>query len=140
MNNPTPETTILLVEDNLDDIELAYRLFELCSVVGNVRVVNDGQEALDFILGVGAFSAQGRPKSLRLILLDLNLPKISGVEILRALQKDEQASKIPVAVLTITGREKETLEKENFHISAYLRKPLESHSFLNLYNSHTKKP
>jgi two-component system, response regulator len=121
------EKRILLVEDNADDIELSFRLFEKVGIETEVQVARDGEEALEF--------ASRMADSLKLILLDLGLPKISGKDVLLKLQTDKRTRSIPVAILTITGHEQDTLLKEPFHVSAYLRKPIEVHDFLNLYRS-----
>jgi two-component system, response regulator len=125
---------ILLIEDNQADIELALRLFDKCSVTEEVTVATDGQMAADMIFGTGSYAGKALAPGLKLIFLDLNIPKIPGIEVLRRLRLNPATREIPVVALTITDSERTILQKEPFLVKDYLRKPLEMHSFLNLYN------
>ncbi len=129
---------ILLIEDNADDALLAGMVFDKCRVTPEVQVVQDGQSALDFIFGQGNFAAQGPAKDLKLIFLDLNVPKLSGAEVLERLRANEATRTLPVVALTITGREREVLENPPYNVYDYLRKPLELHSFLTLYRKYVE--
>ncbi len=119
---------ILFVEDNADDIELTFRMFEKCGVEAQVQVAKDGPEAIE--------TAARLADTLKLIILDLHLPKLGGQEVLKVLSANPRTKSIPVAVVTITGNEEEPLLKGPVHISAYIRKPIELHTFLNLYRTH----
>jgi len=130
---------ILLVEDVPDDVELSRRVFEKCGMNGDVDVVEDGQAALDYVFGRGPFAERGFPKELRLILLDLKIPIVPGAEVIRQLKSDPTTKSIPIVALTVTGIQREALERGPFPVDGYLRKPLEMHTFLNLYQSYIKK-
>src|SRR5579863_6624253 len=97
------QKTILFVEDNADDVELAFRIFQKCGASQQVEVARDGQEALDYIYGQGPYAGQEHTKTLRLIILDLNLPKVPGIEVIRQLATDPRTRTLPVAVLTVSG-------------------------------------
>src|SRR5437868_4676223 len=91
---------ILLVEDNPDDAELTLRAFRRHHLANRVRVVRDGVEALDFLFGQGAFAARSAADLPRLMLLDLKLPRVGGIEVLRRVRQDRRTLTIPVVVLT----------------------------------------
>jgi len=130
---------ILLVEDDPDDVELSKRVFEKCGLAQQVDVVEDGQAALDYVFGQGTYAERGFAKSLKLILLDLKIPIIPGAEVVKQLRSNPQAKHIPIVALTVTGIQREALEKGPYPVDGYLRKPLEMHTFLNLYQSYVKK-
>jgi len=129
---------ILLVEDDEDHVELAQRVFSKCGVADEVRVARTGQEALELIFGEGKFSGQGIASQLKLVLLDLNLPSIPGSEVLLELRRSPLTRSIVIAVLSMSGVEREALEKSPYNVSLYLRKPLEQHEFLNLYQKYVQ--
>jgi two-component system response regulator len=133
-----PNVDLLLVEDSPDHVELAYRVFQNLNSPLKVHVAQDGEEALNFIFGRGEYQGQG-VAPLKLILLDLYLPKISGTDVLYQIRLDPQTRTIPVAILTITGNERATLEMEPFNVKHYIRKPLELNDFLALYDAYLKK-
>jgi len=130
---------ILLVEDAPDDIELSRRVFEKCGMLDDVDVVEDGQAALDYVLGRGDYAARGFAENLKLILLDLKIPIIPGAEVVRQLKSNPQTQHLPIVALTVTGVQREALEKGPYPVDGYLRKPLEMHTFLNLYRSYVNK-
>jgi two-component system, response regulator len=113
---------ILLVEDDDDDAELTFRALKKRHVANDVFRVHDGQEALDFIFRKGAYAA--RDENPRLVLLDLNLPKVSGIEVLRAIRGDERTERIPVVVLTASSKEKDVAETYLLRVDSYLVKPV----------------
>ena len=93
---------ILLVEDNLDDVALTLRAFKTARFTNHVQVVNDGAEALDYVFGRGKFAGQRMEERLQLVLLDLKLPKVDGIEVLRRLKADPRTRPIHVVILTIS--------------------------------------
>jgi two-component system response regulator len=130
---------ILLVEDVPDDVELSRRIFEKCGMDKEVDVVEDGQAALDYVFGRGAYASRGFPRELRFILLDLKIPIIPGAEVIRQLKSDPKTQAVPIIALTVTGIQREALERGPYPVDGYLRKPLEMHTFLNLYHTYVKK-
>jgi two-component system, response regulator len=129
---------VLLIEDNPDDIELARRAFEKVGVADKVQVARDGAEALDYILGRGPYAGKGTSTSLQLILLDLNLPKTSGLEVLGQIRRDESMRHLPVVVLTVSRKEPDLLQSFTMGISDYLIKPLDSERFIQIYRKYVK--
>ena len=134
---PSSSAELLLVEDSPDHIELAMRVFQKLNTPLNIAILQDGEDALNYILGRGTY--QDHPATqLKLILLDLYLPKVSGTEILRQIRMYAPTKDLPVAILSITGNERGNLENEPFNVHHYLRKPLELNDFLKLYNIYLK--
>ena len=115
---------ILLVEDNPEDVELTLRAFELARFTNRTHVVRDGAEALDFLFCTGAYASRKREEHPRLILLDLNLPKVHGIEILRRIKADPQLQKIPVVVLTASSEDADIARTIDLGAEAYLVKPV----------------
>jgi two-component system response regulator len=120
---------ILLVEDNPDDEALAKRALEKNRIANEVIIVRDGAEALDFLFAEGAYA--GRDSSLRpqLILLDLKLPKIDGIEVLRRIRGDERTHLIPVVVLTTSDEERDRVQSYTYHANSFVRKPVDFAEF-----------
>src|SRR5262245_60862094 len=118
-------TRVLMIEDNPDDVELARRAFEKVGVADQVKVTVDGEEALDYLLGRGLYAGQGTPDSVRLILLDLNLPKAPGLDVLRQIRTNAATSLIPVVVLTISRKEPDLLQSFTMGVADYLIKPID---------------
>jgi two-component system response regulator len=113
------EKIILLVEDNQDDEELAVLAYERARIANRMVVVRDGQEALDYFFGA---NAQVLPQ---LVLLDLKLPKVSGLEVLRRLRADPRTRRLPVVVLTSSKEEQDLLESYDCGANSYVRKPVD---------------
>ena len=113
---------ILLVEDNPNDIELTLHAFKKNHIANSVHIARDGAEALDFIFGDGA---NGGDQSLRLILLDLKLPKVDGIEVLRKLKGDPRTRDIPVVVLTSSNQERDVAESYRLGVNSYIVKPVD---------------
>ncbi|MHB8100896.1 MAG: response regulator [Methanosarcina sp.] len=113
---------ILLVEDNEGDIGLIEEVFEEAKIRNNIHVAEDGEEAILFLRGEGKFSGSPRPD---IILLDLNLPKKDGREVLREIKEDNNLKNIPVVVLTTSRAEKDILRSYELHANAYVTKPLD---------------
>jgi two-component system response regulator len=122
MNN---EFEILLVEDNLSDAELTIRALRKHNFANQVTHVTDGQAALDFFFGEGR-DVPGNPK---LVLLDLKLPKVSGIEVLRQLRADERTKLVPVVVLTSSREDQDVMETYNLGANSYIVKPVEFENF-----------
>lgn len=117
---------ILLVEDNPGDVDLTLEALEDAKMRNNVSVARDGQEALDFLRGEDGFEDTPRPD---LILLDLNLPKKDGREVLRIVKDDPDLKSIPVVVLTTSNDEKDVLESYEHRANAYIVKPVDFDQF-----------
>ena len=119
------DKSILLVEDNPSDVELTKRAFKKSSVVNNLIVGNDGQEAIDYFFGTGQF--EGRDTSIQptVILLDIKLPKIDGITVLRRLKSDELTRKIPVVVLTTSSEDSDLEACYELGVNSYIRKPVD---------------
>jgi len=122
--------TILLVEDNADDEELTLRAFKRSKVLNQVEVVRDGAEALDYLFATGVH-AERDPKAMpSVILLDLKLPKLSGLEVLRRVRADERTRRIPVVVLTSSNEEKDILSSYGLGANSFVRKPVDFAQFM----------
>ena len=123
---------ILLVEDNAADIRLTKEVLQKGGIVSNVDIVRDGVEAIDFLKKKGKFSSVSTPN---LILLDLNLPKRNGFEVLEEIKQDEELKRIPVVVLTISDSNEDLIKAYNLHANCYVIKPLEMKEFYRIINS-----
>lgn len=116
---------IILVEDNPADIELTLDALNQNNLANRVKVLKDGEEAVNYIFREGEFSDCGICEHPTLILLDLNLPKIEGLEILRRIRANERTKTIPVVVLTSSPMEKDRLESYQLGVNSYIAKPVE---------------
>ncbi|MGD9715384.1 MAG: response regulator [Thermomicrobiales bacterium] len=116
---------ILLVEDNPSDVELTMAAFEKQRQANRVHVVRDGVEALDYLFGAGPYAGRDCRNVPKLILLDLKLPKVGGIEVLRSLREDPRTRLIPVVVLTSSREEKDVEETYRLGINSYIVKPVE---------------
>ena len=124
------EVEILLVEDNPNDVELTLRALKKNNLANNVQVVKDGAEALAFIYGTGNYSARDTSRRPKLILLDLKLPKVSGLEVLKKIKTDENERVIPVVVLTSSKEERDLVESYRLGANSYITKPVDFESFV----------
>jgi two-component system response regulator len=123
------ERSILLVEDNPKDEALTLRALKKSNILNKVSVVRDGAEALDYLLGSGT-DAAGKPIELpQLVLLDLKLPKIDGLEVLRRIRENEHTRLLPVVILTTSTEEKDLLEGYRLGANSYVRKPVDFNQF-----------
>lgn len=120
--------TILLVEDNPDDELLALRAFKKGRVENQVVVARDGVEALDALFGTG--SHEGKPVRPQVVLLDLKLPKIDGLEVLRRLRADERTRRLPVVVLTSSKEDQDVVRSYDLGVNSYIRKPVDFNQFV----------
>ena len=117
----------LLVEDNPDDVELTLRAFRKNNLANEIIVANDGEEALDIIFQrIEKYKKQSLPD---LILLDLQLPKVSGLEVLREIKNNPATKIIPVIVLTSSKEEKDVIESYDLGVNSYIRKPVDFDKF-----------
>ena len=116
---------ILLVEDNPNDVELTLRALHKQNCSSKVFVVKDGAEALDFIFATGCFAKRKIENPPKLILLDLKLPKIDGIEVLRRIKADERTRSTPVVMLTSSEEERDVLETYHLGANSYIVKPID---------------
>ncbi len=130
---------VLLVEDNDDDIELARRAFDKVNMADQVHVARDGVEALDYLFGRDSHSAKAAASLVQLILLDLNLPKTAGLDVLRQIRLNPSTQKIPVVVLTVSRKEPDLLQSFTMGIVDYLIKPLDPDRFLQIYKKYVRE-
>lgn len=117
--------TILLVEDNPDDEALALRALRKCNAAGEVVVARDGLEAVNYLFGAGAYAGRDMSVMPELILLDLKLPKLNGLEVLRRLRSDHRTRLLIVVVLSSSSEEKDIASSYELGANSYLRKPEE---------------
>jgi two-component system, response regulator len=123
------EKIIQLVEDNPDDVELTLRAFKKNQIQNKVIVANDGVEALDYLFGTGVH-AERDMKDLVVVLLDLKLPKIDGLEVLKRIRQDERTKLIPVIILTSSAEQKDVVNGYSLGANSYVRKPVEFDQFV----------
>jgi two-component system, response regulator len=121
---------ILLVEDNPDDELLTLRALRKNNVLNEVVVARDGVEALDYLFGTGGYSGRDTAVMPQLILLDLKLPKIDGLEVLKRLRADERTRLLPVVILTSSREEQDMLDGYGFGANSYVRKPVNFEQFV----------
>ncbi len=124
-------TTILLIEDNPDDVELTLHAFQKNHMANDVVVASDGAEGLDYLFGTGKYAGRNTDDAPTLILLDLQLPKIGGLEVLRKVREDERTKRIPVVILTTSDEEEDIVNGYNGGVNSYLRKPVDFTEFMN---------
>lgn len=115
---------VLLVEDRQDDIDLTLRSFKDANVKNKINIVRDGAEALDFIFARGQYASRDIKDIPSVILLDIKLPKVDGLEVLQQIRADERTKLIPVVVLTSSGEEKDRLSCYKIGCNSYVRKPV----------------
>ncbi|OGS41135.1 MAG: two-component system response regulator [Elusimicrobia bacterium RIFOXYD12_FULL_66_9] len=120
---------ILLVEDNPQDEELTLRTLKKHHVANDIKVVHDGQEALDYLFGGGGNSAREEGCFPRLMLLDLKLPKVDGKEVLRRVKSDPRTKAIPIVVLTSSREERDLVESYRLGVNSYVVKPVNFEEF-----------
>jgi len=123
------EKHILLVEDDPDDVKLTLKALEKNRITNKVEVAWDGVEALDYLFGRGKF--EGRDLSImpQLILLDLKMPKMDGIEVLRHMRSDDRTKLLPVVILTTSTEDRDRIESYKLGANSYIRKPVDFHQF-----------
>lgn len=124
------EVEILLVEDNPLDVEMALRALEKNRLSNKVLVVNDGQEALDYLYQRGKYAGKTGGNRPKIILLDLKLPKVDGKEVLQVIKNDPEKKVIPVIVLTSSAEERDIFESYKLGVNSYIVKPVEFDKFV----------
>jgi len=115
---------ILLVEDNPNDLELTMHALTKHNLANKIHVVRDGEEALDFLFCRGAFSSRTFDNAPKVVLLDLKLPKVDGLEILRAVKSDARTKAIPVVVMTSSKQQRDLVESYQLGVNSYIQKPI----------------
>lgn len=126
----TTAVDILLVEDNPDDVELTLRALKKAHVANPIEVVEDGATALDYLFGTGAHAGRDANHTPKVILLDLKLPKLSGLEVLARVRADERTRKVPVVVLTSSRENADVAAAYRLGASSYIVKPVEFEAFM----------
>lgn len=124
------DADILLVEDNINDAELAIRALRRKNVCNKIHHVLDGEEALDFIFSKGKYKEEAFPSSLKLILLDIKLPKVDGLEVLKILKEHDQTKLIPVVMLTSSKEEPDIEKSYKLGANSYIVKPVAFDKFV----------
>jgi len=124
------DRAILLVEDNPDDEALTLRAFKKHNITNEVVVAHDGAEALEYLFGTGRYAGRDLEVMPQLILLDLKLPKVDGLEVLRQLRADDRTRLLPVVVLTSSTEERDLVESYRLGANSYVRKPVDCTQFV----------
>lgn len=121
---------ILLVEDNPDDIELTLRALNKYNIKNEINVVRDGAEALDYLFATGDYSDRDKEALPTVIILDLKLPKVDGLEVLKRMRANERTSLIPVVVLTSSREEQDMIDSYKLGANSFVRKPVDFTQFV----------
>jgi two-component system response regulator len=119
-----------MVEDNPNDEELALRAFKSSKIANRVVVMRDGQEALDYLFEAGQYAARGATEEPQLLLLDLNLPKVPGLEVLRRVRANPRTKLLPVVILTSSNEDQDRLQGYGLGANSYVRKPVQFTQFV----------
>ena len=127
---PDSHIEILLVEDNPKDMELTLRALKKANLANLIHVVRDGAEALEFIFGEGAHAGRKIEDAPKVVLLDLKLPKVDGLEVLKRIKGDPRTKTIPVVVLTSSKEQKDVVESYNLGVNSYIVKPVNFERFV----------
>lgn len=126
----TKNDTILLVEDNPDDEALTLRALQKNNIRNEVIVARDGAEAIDYLFSTEKYSEQKAMSEIQLVLLDLKLPKVDGLEVLRRLRAHERTKLLPVVILTSSNEEQDLLKGYDLGANSYVRKPVDFNQFI----------
>lgn len=128
--NDSSKHCVLLVEDNVDDAQLALAALRGNRIVNEVVLARDGEEARDYLFGLGAHTGRDASHCPQLVLLDLKLPKIDGLDVLRRIRADERTRLTPVVVLTSSDEEEDLVRSYRLGANSYVRKPIDFERFL----------
>ena len=121
---------ILLVEDNQDDVDLTLRAFKRNNIGNEVVVARDGVEAMDYLFATGGYTERDTSVMPQVVLLDLKLPKVDGLEVLRRVRSDERTKLLPVVVLTSSKEQQDLVESYSLGANSYVRKPVDFNQFV----------
>ncbi len=124
------ERNILLVEDNPDDVELTLRALKQYNIKNEIAVVRDGEEALDFLFASGAYADRDARAMPAVVILDLKLPKVDGLEVLQRMRADERTKLVPVVILTSSKEEGDMVNGYKLGANSYVRKPVDFTEFV----------
>ena len=124
------EKIILLVEDNPDDIQLTIRSFRKSNIMNEIVQAHDGSEALDYLFGTGQYAGRDLSIMPTLILLDLKMPKVDGLEVLRRMRANERTKLLPVVILTTSKEEQDVIDGYALGANSYVRKPVDFNQFV----------
>ncbi len=124
------EVEILLVEDNPDDAELTTRALKKHNLANKLHWVKDGEEALNFIFAEGSYANRRVEQKPKVVLLDLKLPKVDGLEVLKKVKSDERMKSIPIVILTSSTEERDVVESYRLGVNSYIRKPVDFEEFV----------
>jgi CheY-like chemotaxis protein len=122
--------TILLVEDNPDDVDLTLRAFRKSHIVNDIVVVRDGAEALDYLFATGPHAGRDPAIAPEVILLDLQLPKVEGLDVLKRIRADDRTRRLPVVVLTSSREEQDVCRSYDLGANSFVRKPVDFMEFI----------
>lgn len=129
MSDAQNSVEILLVEDNSRDVEMTIRALSKRNLANHIQVAKDGAEALDFLFATGAFAGRDVYHLPKVVMLDLKLPKVSGLEVLQRIKADEKTKMIPVVVLTSSQEERDMVESYRLGVNSYIVKPVDFEKF-----------
>ncbi len=121
---------ILLVEDNPDDVQLTLRALKKSNILNEVMVAEDGVEALEYLLGAGKFAGRDVRIRPQLVLLDLKMPRMDGLEVLQRIRGDERTRTLPVVILTTSSEDRDRIESYKLGANSYVRKPVDFNQFI----------
>jgi CheY-like chemotaxis protein len=124
------QVEILLVEDNSTDAEMTLRALRRNNLANKVHWVKDGEQALEFMFRTGAYASRDPAAVPKLIMLDIKMPKVDGIEVLRRIKADERTRKVPVVVMTSSNEERDVVESYRLGVNSYIVKPVQFESFL----------
>jgi two-component system response regulator len=129
MKSPANSVEILLVEDNPRDAEITLRALRKINLANNLVHVKDGQEALDWLFGTGQYAGRDVHQHPKVVLLDLKLPKVDGIEVLRAVRANPHTARMPVVVLTSSREEQDVVRTYDLGVNSYIVKPVDFENF-----------
>lgn len=129
------QVEILLVEDSATDLELTLRALNKANLANRIEVARDGEEALEFVFGEGRYASRSVEDAPKLILLDLKLPKVDGLEVLKKIKGDPRTRTTPVVILTSSSEQVDIIESYNLGVNSYIVKPVDFDGFLKAVRS-----